>query len=178
MHPPNGKFTLRSGFPPQLNAELGQVDLHQVGAGYMGHMWFTHVYPPVNRLDPTYNTNHQVTATWSPDLEGTGHRRYDVVAHLPSHGGEYEHAEYVIWPDRTTDGDPGTCEIDQRTTGWFDDLGEDEWVYLGNYDLYPGARVQLNNIGDASADSTINMAFDAMAFIPIQGAGNECGDEF
>ncbi|MFC4587109.1 carbohydrate-binding protein [Sphaerisporangium corydalis] len=178
MHPPNGKFTLRTGSPPDIYADLGQIDLHQIGAGYKGHMWFTHVYRPIDGIPATSNANHQVTATWSPDLEGTGHRRYDIVAHLPSHGGETENAEYVVWRDRTTQGTPGTCEIDQGTGSIFDEQGEDKWVYLGNYDLYPGARVQLNNLGDGQSDGTVDIAFDAMAFIPIQGTGHQCRDPF
>jgi hypothetical protein len=71
-----------------------------------------------------------------------------------------------------------TSEIDQRTTGLFDELGEGKWIYLGSYDLYPGARVQLNNIGDGLSNGTVDIAFGAMAFIPIQGAGHQCKDPF
>jgi hypothetical protein len=174
-HPSNGKFTLRVGFPANgPDSPYGQIDLHQLGAGYQGHIWFTHVYPP-SQLTEHFNYKHQVIGTWSPDLKGPG-GRYDIVAHLPSHGGEYGSAEYIIQPDPNGLGQQD-CVINQSTKGAFHP-GEDKWVYLGNATLQPGAFVMLSNVGDATADGTIDIAYDAMAFIPIQGAGHQCRDGF
>jgi hypothetical protein len=53
----NGKFTIRGGSPSGGGGEYPQIDLHQLGAGYQGHMWFTHVYAP---NDPNADAYGQV----------------------------------------------------------------------------------------------------------------------
>lgn len=173
-----GKFTLRVGAPAGSAPEAyyAQIDLHQLGAGYNGHMWFTHVYPP-DYLEGETNANHQVVGAWAPETGlGDGQTRdYDIVVHLPSHGGAYHYAEYVILT--SFDDTNETCVIDQDTTDIFGD-GQDEWVYLGKYTLSRGARVQLKNVGDAYVDGTEDIAFDAMAFIPVSGTGHDCGDNY
>ena len=171
-HPSSGKFTLRVGSPANgSDSPYGQIDLHQLGAGYQGHIWFTHVYPP-DYLDGNTNAKHEVVGTWSPDLPGSG--RYDIVAHLPSHGAEYGSATYVIQNKPTDEATQEVCHIDQSTTD-----GQDTWVYLGARELDPGALVMLNNIGDSNDDGTTDIAFDAMAFIPVQpNTGHACRDGF
>jgi hypothetical protein len=159
VQPSGGTFTLGLGSPPGSDPAkyYAQIDLHQLGAGYDGHLWFTHVYPPASA------TKHQVIGTWTPTLASSG--RYDVVAHLPSHGGAYGSAAYAIGA--------ASCVISQDTAG------ADEWVYLGNYALAPGASVQLSNIGPAGADGTVDIAYDAMAFVPTVGSGgSHCGDPY
>jgi hypothetical protein len=57
--------------------------------------------------------------------------------------------------------------------------GSDKWVYIGNYTLARGARVQLSNIGDYTANGTTDIAFDAMAFVPIVNSpGHNCKDSY
>jgi hypothetical protein len=181
VHPSDGKFTLRVGSAPNgPNAPYGQIDLHQVGAGYQGHMWFSHVYPP-SGVGLGVNYRHEVVGTWSPDLpppqsENEPPKRYDIVVHLPSHGGEYGSATYVIAGDPLSDS-RDDCTIDQSTSGPFGN-SDDEWRYLGNYTLKQGAQVMLNNVGDATENGSTDIAFDAMAFIPIAGKGHKCGDGF
>jgi hypothetical protein len=165
-----GKFTLRLGAPAGADpaAYYGQIDLHQLGAGYDGHMWFTHVYPP-NYLDGTANQLHQVVATWTPEVTT---QNYDVVVHLPSHGAVYDQASYHIYAGKGEDSQ--SCVVDQSVSD-----GSDVWVYLGNYPLGSGARVELSNIGDAADDGSTDIAFDAMAFVPTgSAAGSTCGDSY
>jgi hypothetical protein len=178
-HPTNGKFTLRVGSPAN-NTTLypyGQIDLHQVGSGYQGHMWFTHVYAP------SAAGKHKVVGTWSPDLEGprvpggTPNTLFDIVVHLPSHGGEYDHAQYIVEGDPLT-GVQQSCTLDQSTSGIFGGNGHDEWRYLGHYTLRQGARVMLGNIGVNGDDGSVDVGYDAMAFIPISGAGHSCNQAF
>ncbi|GAA3345753.1 hypothetical protein GCM10020358_53980 [Amorphoplanes nipponensis] len=162
--PSDGKFTLRLGNPAGGYANpvdptwrFAQIDLHQLGAGHKGHMWFTHVYKP-DYPDGDSNAKHQIVATWSPDLPYPDDTRYDIVAHLPSHGGEWDTSRYYIWPD-PKGVVPKICSIDQSTNG------ADRWKYLGNLPLKKGARVQLKNVA-AGAQGNIDIAFDAVAFIP------------
>ena len=162
-----------------------QVDLHQLGAGYMGHTWFTHVYP--NTYDPSTpgNAKHEVVASWTPDLSqitSSAGQHYDVLVHLPSHGAETDKADYIVYGD-ATDTVQGDCMIDQGgdTGAILDPFGHDTWVYLGNWLLHRGARVAINNLADPSesADGTVDIAFDAMAFVPTNGvSGNHCEDSY
>ena len=43
----NGKFTLRLGDPAGSpdSAPYAAIDLHQIGTGYKGHVWYTYLYP-------------------------------------------------------------------------------------------------------------------------------------
>lgn len=173
--PNDGKFTLRAGYPTgSTNALYADIDLHQVGAGYQGHMWFSHVYPAVNGSP---NPKHHLVGAWTPNLDlNPGERmKFDVVAHLPSHGGEYEHAEYVIRGGN--DGSEYTCELDQ-STGLPGINGHDKWVYLGAYNLGRGSQVLLNNMGSSTASDS-DIAWDAMAFVPIGNrGGHNCNEDY
>ncbi|MFC8846579.1 hypothetical protein [Micromonospora sp. NPDC057141] len=166
--PRGGKFTLRTGSPFGSTAGLyGQVDLHQLGAGYLGHTWFTHSY------DGADAQHHRVLGTWTTDLPSDD---YEIVVHLPSHGAN-EQVKYVI-----SQGDGGAggsdhqivCEIDQNVTAY-----DDKWVSLGWTWLYPGAKVQLDNIVDG-ADGTVDVAYDAIAFVNVPGYANgrSCGSPY
>jgi hypothetical protein len=176
--PYGGKFTLRAGYPAgNVNVPVGQIDLHQLGAGYMGHSWFSHMYGAGNGWDhpPGY---HHMVGSWTPDLpaENGEHQRYDVLVHLPSHGGEAE-VEYVVvkGPD---DPDADSCVLDQSTWTFPWENGTDQWRYIGHYDLEPGAQVQLNN-NQSGADGSENIAWDAVAFVPIgDNPGHNCDDSY
>ncbi|GIG63025.1 hypothetical protein Lfu02_73970 [Longispora fulva] len=167
----DGKFTLR------FSSQFGLIDTHQAGAGYDGHIWFTHTVERDFTGIPT-NKFYQVTGMWSPDLDvAPGQlKNYDIFVHLPSHGGEYTTARYVVHPTGYGNGvadshtDSEQCLIDQSAAH-----GTDLWVSIGNYSLGLGARVELNNIDAANPASYADIAFDAMAFIPtVPNAGTKC----
>jgi hypothetical protein len=163
--PRGGKFTLRPGYPPGTSFALyGDVDLHQLGAGYLGHSWFTHAYDGVP--DDNY---HGVVATWTPDLPS---QDYEMVVHLASHGANIGAAEYKIYQDASND--VITCTINQDVSA-----GRDIWVSLGWTWLWPGARIELSNIVPGS-DGTVDVGFDAIAFVDVPGYadGRECGDRY
>ncbi|SDY13135.1 hypothetical protein SAMN05421504_104608 [Amycolatopsis xylanica] len=183
----NGKFTLRTGDPSGNHPEAlyAQVDLHQAGAGYNGHMWFTHTYRP-DYLNGT-SAKHKITGTWTPDLDITqgSVALYDIWVHLPSHGGETEHAEYVVMNDDWNQAFPSgggqkACTIDQDTSPIGSMLGSDQWKSLGTYALQPGARVMLNNMESdyAIPSATVDIAFDAMAFVPASATAHPCGQTY
>jgi hypothetical protein len=176
--PSAGKFTLRLGHPAggltspvETEWRTAEIDLHQLGAGHKGHMWFTHVYPPTWTSE--FNKKHQVVATWTPNISfALGNSvRYDILVHTPSHGGEWNTSKYYVYPDPLNDSDVRTCTIDQSTDG------ADRWRYLDNAVLKRGARVLLKNV-DPNGQGNVDIAFDAIAFVPISGAGHLCGQVY
>ncbi|GIG58596.1 hypothetical protein Lfu02_29680 [Longispora fulva] len=187
-----GKFTLRTGYPGGANgAASALVDVHQAGAGYNGHMWFTHTYQPDDVLGPDrYNATHEVVGTWTPYL-GLGEtqlQRYDIWVHIPSHGGDNTQSEYVVYADAydrqvgigPDPKHPVACQINQHSSTPVTQ-GFDRWVSIGNYELGRGARVVLNNIEHdyAVPNGTVDVAFDAMAFVPtVPSPGQHCGDDY
>ena len=78
--------------------------------------------------------------------------KYDILVHLPSRGGEYSKAEYLIYSEGTAGYSGTTCTLSQDAGAEF---GTDRWKCLGSYNLGPGARVQLGNIGDSSATGNV-----------------------
>lgn len=183
-----GKFTLEAGYPigdsylttDGLGSNVcywsyyGQVDLHQLGAGYLGHMYFTHVYANDasdacgDLNSPAQRNVHQVVGTWIPNLTAAG--RYQIMVHLPSHGADTYDAKYTIYTGPVRQDSPATCDVNQETNG------ADEWVSLGTYQLSPGSQVQLSNMVDSSStvpsDGSVDIAFDAMAFINVPSSSS------
>lgn len=184
--PSDGKFTMRWGSPAGGGtAPYAAVDTHQIGAGYKGHIWYTYV----NASNP----KRRVVGSWTPNLDlAPGERaRYDIVAHVPSHGADFDGAEYLITRGAVLP--QATCAINLALeAGWAIggdgfpipnpnpyDLGDDKWVYLGSYELGRGAQVQLNNVGTVTTSGFDAVAFDAMAFVPIgSNPGHSCGDDY
>jgi hypothetical protein len=180
--PWGGKFTIRAGNPPgsPVFAPYGQVDLHQLGAGYLGHAMFTYAHSGGTLAgSPPQQNLHQVIGTWTPSItqftETNGGEPgsagiYQVMVHLPSHGARALKAKYII---KNGLGNETTCEINQSVSDW-----KDTWVYLGAYALHPGASVQLNNMVDADVEVGKAIAYDAMAFtkIPNNAQTRICGE--
>jgi hypothetical protein len=165
-----GKFEIRGGTPVGLptTAPYAQIDLHQGGDGYMGHIWFTH-----GVADNGASPKHKIVGTWMPDLDvnaGQPAKWYHIIAHQPSHGGTTTE-QYSI-QDNVGALPSKSCAIDQDPTE-SGDFGHDHWVEIGTHQLQPGAQVTLTN--DA-APSSADVGYDAMAFIPVSQPGNPaCG---
>ncbi|WP_432967800.1 hypothetical protein [Dactylosporangium sp. CA-233914] len=72
-----GKFLLRGGSPAgQDGAPYADIDLHQLGAGYLGHMWFTH------GTSGTGLTKHKIVGAWEPDLPLSPGQHKNYIHHL------------------------------------------------------------------------------------------------
>ncbi|MEV6925091.1 hypothetical protein AB0M46_11395 [Dactylosporangium sp. NPDC051485] len=155
-----GKFLLRGGSPAgQDGAPYADIDLHQLGAGYLGHMWFTH------GASGSALAKHKVVGAWEPELPllpGQS-KTYTIWAHQPSHGGTWASAVYNIQKVANNKALYNSPVIDQGPEA-DGALGSDHWVNLGTYVLGRGARVLLSNDG---APAGADVAYDAMAFVPM-----------
>lgn len=169
--PWGGKFTLRTADPTGTTfSDYTEVDVHQM-PGYLGHAWFTHAYDPDAVISPgrTADNYHRVVGTWTPNILTNG-GWFHVFTHLPSHGAWITKANYVI-KSNDARASQYECEIDQEANT----EDGDQWVYLGSYELWPGAKVQLNNMIDGT-DGTVDVGYDAMAFVPAPtGDTTRCG---
>jgi hypothetical protein len=143
-----GAFTLQYATDANGNP-VGQIDLHQLGIGFGGHMWFTHTNPPSGAQ------YYQVTGTWRPNITlGV----YQVKVFVPDLGADAAPAVYTI---SSGNGNTVTRAINQADYG-------NQWVSLGDFALASGASVSLSNI-TPNGDYTSDLAFSAVAFIPRQG---------
>ncbi|WP_406058903.1 transglycosylase SLT domain-containing protein [Streptomyces sp. NBC_01077] len=173
---PDGKFSLQLGDNlTKLRTDgtfratpyIAQIDLHQLGAGYDGHVFFTHSYPESDFF-------HKVTARWElnpkslPAADDVGNR-YNVWVHLPNHGAQAV-VRYTVIPGANSEGAvPDTCRVNQGTRS----NGKDTWFKLGSVQFWKGGRVEADNLHDTGTGDA-NVAFDAVAFVPtsIPDAGN------
>lgn len=162
--PRGGKFVLRTGGGLSPTAYFSQIDLHSFGAGYMGHMWFTHSRDSAK--DPgniPINRPFEVVGAWTPDLPyAPKGKKYKIRAHVPTHGAD-ERVTYVInlgVDDKATHQGQRSVTFEQRANG------TNSWLDLGEFTLYTGANVVLSNLV-AGANGTADVAFDALAFEPV-----------
>ena len=135
---------------------LSRVDLHQLGVGYGGHMWYTHT----NWKDrPT----HRITGRWTPPDGVTGWQR--ILVHIPAVGADTYQAKYSIHDRRRRVGARASYHrvVNQR---W----NRDQWVDLGVFKLFDGASVELTNdtFTDHHNGKNVDIAWDAIAFIPAE----------
>lgn len=143
-----GKFTLAYATDSNGNP-VAAIDTHQLGAGFGGHLFFAH-----NRT--AADTANLVTGTWTASLAT---HLYNVFVHMPSTGGTTDFANYQI-TDST--GAVTSVAVSQHTN-------QDMWVSLGDFNLNSAAKVTLNNITTDAVDGAHDVAWDAVAFVPISG---------
>jgi GDSL-like Lipase/Acylhydrolase family len=122
----------------------GKIDFHQLGVGFGGHIWFTHL------VDVP-----QVVGTWTPPSTMAGWTRIKV--HVPDNGATTEMADYQI--------SLGNGQTRHRLVN--QDWWKNTWVDLGTFNLSGGASVSLSN-GNSHVMWTDgrDVAYDAVAFIP------------
>ncbi|WEO93435.1 hypothetical protein A6P39_005035 [Streptomyces sp. FXJ1.172] len=143
-----GSFTLTQG-KDSAGYPISEIDTHQLGAGFGGHLFFTHNYA-------ASDTAHKVTGTWTISLPT---KVYHVLAHVPSTGGTTRSAHYVV---TAADGTTHDRTVDQYQQ-------QDQWAGIGFFSLGSNATVSLTNTTDDGALSAHDVAFDAIAFVPIDG---------
>lgn len=186
----DGTFRIRLGDNIALSANQGgvmqanplsaQIDLHQIGAGFLGHFYFTHVYDgtsehsattTVDSEDPSqpaltnYDTvpaqvQHRVTGTWTPNPKDiVAGQAYRMIASIPDHGANASTVNYEInqgYQNGLPEGPSITCSVSQASNG-------NRWVDLGVYALWPGANVSLDNMV-GKANGTSDVAFGTVIF--------------
>ncbi|MEU4100614.1 hypothetical protein ACFY8X_36545 [Streptomyces tanashiensis] len=168
----DGKFTLQLGDNVTMSREDGTwraspyiagLDLHQLGAGYDHHVYFTHSYPYTEPF-------HKVTGRWQvnqeklPSGDQPG-QRYKIYLHLPSHGAEAVVRYDFIPGDNTAGAKPDYCNVNQGTRA----AGKDTWFEMGTFTFWKGGRIEMDNIQKGGTGDD-NVVFDAIAFVPYNYA--------
>jgi RHS repeat-associated protein len=128
----------------------GQIDTHQLGAGFGGHILFTHT----QAAGDTAVVN---TGTWTPTLPSLQY--YKVKIHIPATGAAATDVVYVINPGGGAS--PWKIRVNQA---W----GSEQWVTIGTFAMQNGGNVQLSNVS-AMAAGVYDVAYDAIAFLPQGG---------
>ncbi|GAB3972988.1 hypothetical protein GCM10029978_051330 [Actinoallomurus acanthiterrae] len=142
----SGSFGFTYGDPADPAAQATDMDLHQLGAGLGGHLWFTHTGEPTDAAGRSY---WGLTGTWTPNI---GKGRYTVKVFIPATGATATEANYTV---ATGTGPRRTVTVNQNAH-------TNEWVSLGTYWLGPGANVSLTNLG---VQSVGDLAFTAVALV-------------
>ncbi|MGJ7906925.1 hypothetical protein ACOQFL_10625 [Actinopolyspora sp. H202] len=150
----SGSFDLR--FASDANGKYpSKIDFHQIGAGFGGHFWFAHTRKP-----GAMGGKMKVTGTWTLDHERTGPMK--IMAALPDHGAHTEIANYRVNATRG----PGGRVTKQPGDGV-------RWVSIGTY-MFDGVVPKVTLSSETPYGTGENdIAFDAMAFIPIDGQYHE-----
>lgn len=153
--PWSNEGTFQFTFKPDGNGNYpGKIDIHQIGGGFGGHFWFGHT-----RTAADEGGKLEVNASWKLNRPHTGPMA--IMVALPDHGAHTNLAEYVV---KTARGDR-TRIVRQPGNG-------NRWVSIGAFMFDGVPEVTLSSVtpdGDGSED----IAFDAMAFIPINGEYHE-----
>lgn len=148
-----GSFAFTYGDPAVPGSQQTDMDVHQLGTGLGGHMWFTHTGEPTDAHGVSL---WGVTGTWAPDLTDSdeGVDQYNVLAYIPAAGATATQASYTI---DDGSGNTQTVTINQNSY-------TDQWASLGTFWLAPGATVSLTNLHTTSAG---DLGFSGMAFVPV-----------
>lgn len=168
----DGKFTLQAGDNITMLRDngtfratpyLAPIDLHQLGAGYDHHVYFTHNYPDTDYF-------HKITGRWEvnqaklPSGDQPG-QRYKIYLHLPSHGAEAVVRYNFIPGDNTAGAKADYCNVNQGTRS----AGKDTWFEMGTFSFWKGGRIEADNLHSAGTGDD-NVVFDAIAFVPFNYA--------
>ncbi|MFG2566474.1 hypothetical protein ACGFR6_13650 [Streptomyces sp. NPDC048567] len=168
----DGKFTLQVGDnittrrndgSYRATPYIANIDLHQLGAGFDRHVYFTHSYGYGEVF-------HQVTGRWQvhPSSLPSGDQpgeRYKVFVHLPSHGAEATVRYDFIPGDNTAGAQADFCNVNQGSRS----AGGETWFEMGTFSFWKGGRIEMDNI-QKGATGDDNVVFDAIAFVPFNRA--------
>ncbi|MBQ1018859.1 SGNH/GDSL hydrolase family protein [Micromonospora sp. D93] len=147
-----GTFAMKFATHTQASGDVvtpGKVDLHQIGAGFGGHFWFSHTYKKAEH--PTYKT----TGTWTIDPTNAWTR---VWVHMPDTGAHTRQAKYEIHLPS------GGTEQRIIPTQW----ESNRWVNLGVFDFTGSGspKVELSNF-TLDGVGVHDVAWDALAVQPL-----------
>ncbi|MER6363759.1 RHS repeat-associated core domain-containing protein [Kitasatospora sp. NPDC001527] len=136
--------------------KIGAIDTHQLGAGFGGHVLFTHT-------EDGANPDLINTGTWTPNLPKLQY--YKIKIHLPSTAATATNVVYTVNPGGGAA--PWKIRVNQN---W----GSEEWVTIGTFAMQNGGNLQLTNKSEVTGAGNINyadydVAYDAVAFVPMGG---------
>ncbi|MBS1699280.1 MAG: type IV secretion protein Rhs [Actinobacteria bacterium] len=129
---------------------IGNIDTHQLGSGFGGHIFFTHT-------EPSSSSSLINTGTWTPNLPSLQY--YKVKIHIPASGATATDVVYTINPGGSAS--PWKIRVNQ-------DWESEQWVTIGTFAMQNGGNVQLTNASDMPAEA-YDVAYDAVAFLPEGG---------
>jgi len=129
---------------------VGDIDTHQLGSGFGGHILFTHT-------EPASASSLINTGTWKPNLPSLQY--YKVKIHIPQSGATATDVVYTINPGGSAS--PWKIRVNQ-------DWESEQWVTIGTFAMQNGANVTLTNASNMPAES-YDVAYDAIAFVPQGG---------
>jgi hypothetical protein len=155
--PSDGSFQF--SFAGAAQQYPSKIDLHQLGSGYNGQFYFTHVRVP--GTPAAEGGVLDVTGTWT--LGQSLSTWAKVYVHMPNHGAWTQQASYVINTGLTT----VTRSVNQRNYA-------NEWVSLGTLQISGTPTITLANNSarysnvelEAALSGTDDIAWDAVAFVP------------
>ncbi|MGI8416125.1 MAG: DUF6531 domain-containing protein, partial [Nakamurella sp.] len=135
---------------------VGKIDVHQLGVGLGGHVWFSHTE---DGSDPSLIN----TGTWTPTLPSLQY--YTIKIHLPSIGATATDVVYTIDPGGGAA--PWKIRVNQA-------FGSEQWATIGTFAMQNGGTVSLSNQSSAVEQAgqhayNFDVAWDAVAFIPEGG---------
>ncbi|GAA2010157.1 RHS repeat-associated core domain-containing protein [Nakamurella flavida] len=150
-----GSFTLTPG-ANAAGDPIGQIDMHQLGVGLGGHVWFSHT-------EDGTNPGLINTGTWTPTLPSLQY--YTVKIHVPSIGATATNVVYTINPGGNAT--PWKIRVNQS-------FGSEQWATIGTFAMQNGGSVSLSNqsavIQSAGQHAyNFDVAWDAVAFVPQGG---------
>ncbi|MFD7534014.1 SGNH/GDSL hydrolase family protein [Streptomyces sp. NPDC059819] len=148
-----GNVSSAGSFSFDFATDSARMDLHQIGAAYGNHFWFTHT----RTANDSDGARLRTTGTWSLNTSLNDWVR--IMVHLPDHGAQTQQARYEI--------DTGDGSFTRtRTIG--QERGANTWVSLGAYQVKGKPRVRLSSSTlDGTGDEDV--AWDAVAFQPLAG---------
>jgi lysophospholipase L1-like esterase len=174
-------------------ASLAAIDVHQLGGGLGGHLFFTHTGPPGQTssesrgvwsatlpADPANGTVYEIKA-FIPDIAaGSSHATYEISTSYDTFANKYRSAPFQGQEDNSLYDDQGRSIL-ARTIN--QGAYADQWVSLGYYLCWPDSKLatgpnsctmhvtlrSLTPAGDPTQGADI--AFDAMAFVPVPTGG-------
>ncbi|WP_229703380.1 SGNH/GDSL hydrolase family protein [Streptomyces albiflavescens] len=139
-----GSFNLDFGSPS------ARIDLHQIGAAYGNHFWFSHT----NKNGTSDASRLQTTGTWTLNKSDRGWMR--VWVHLPDHGAHTRQALYKVGG---TDSTSPHRALPQRVM-------ENKWVPIGVFNFTGTPTVSLSNVTE-DGKGTEDVAWDSVGFQPL-----------
>ncbi|WP_406336470.1 SGNH/GDSL hydrolase family protein [Streptomyces sp. NBC_00203] len=147
-----GTVSSAGSFDMDFGSASSRIDLHQIGAAYGNHFWFSHT----NKSGTTDAARLQTTGTWTLNKSDRGWMR--VWVHLPDHGAHTRQAMYKVGGTNSTS--PNRA-LPQRVM-------KNEWVPLGVFNFTGTPTVALSNVTE-DGKGTEDIAWDSVGFQPLSG---------